>query len=248
MQSKAIKKYAPTEAVKNNNSRASALIEKYNKKIEVNSFEELSLEEVKKLYTELQVLEKQSNFKSRTQDGCLNTKTLEFLSKGGTAGLAWTRLILKEQGILKSYQKEIKPEEINTEDTLAVEHLPIIKSADEELKQVTYVAMVPDLTDAHGDVTSVDEVRKAKESFNKALMANQKLSNLFHLYETNTFSVIESYLAPCDMVLNGHFVSKSTWLMTLQVHDDGLWEMVKSGEVVGLSIGALARVENLDEE
>jgi hypothetical protein len=122
----------------------------------------------------------------------------------------------------------------------------LAKSLNEELMQVTYVAMIPDEVDAHGDITSEDEVRKAKESFNRALM-KQNMANLFHITSTDTFSVLESYLSPCEMTLNGHYVKKGTWLMTLQVHDEDLWEMVKKGEVVGISIGAMAQVQDIEE-
>lgn len=124
--------------------------------------------------------------------------------------------------------------------------VPVVKAVEPTLKQVTYVAMRANAVDAHGDFTSAEEVRKAKESFNKALMKKQTMSNLFHMYETNSYDVIESYLAPTDMVLNGHSVQKSDWLMTLQINDDNLWDMVLKGEVVGLSIGAVARVEKLE--
>jgi len=118
----------------------------------------------------------------------------------------------------------------------------------DKLKQVTYVAMKANFTDAHGDYTDEEEVRKAKESFNKALHSAKKLSNLFHLFKTDTFDVIESYLAPADMSLNGHYVQKGDWLMTLQINDDDLWDMIEKGEIVGLSIGALAQIEELEEE
>lgn len=36
--------------------------------------------------------------------------------------------------------------------------------------------------------------------------------------------------------------------MTLGINDDSLWDMVLKGEVVGISIGAVAKVENLDKE
>ena len=119
----------------------------------------------------------------------------------------------------------------------------VAKALNEELKQVTYVAMFPDSTDLHGDYTSAEEVRKAKESFNSSLQR----ANLFHMAMTDTFEVIESYIAPADMVLNSQAVTKGTWLMTLQVKDDNLWEMVKSGQVNGISIGAMAEVEELDD-
>ena len=117
------------------------------------------------------------------------------------------------------------------------------KSTKEELKQVTYVAMLPDETDLHGDFTSAEEVRKACENFNKSAMN----TNIFHMVMTDKFEVIESYLSPTDFVLDDKFVKKGTWLMTLQVKDDDLWQMVKSGEINGISIGAMATVKELGE-
>lgn len=122
-------------------------------------------------------------------------------------------------------------------------NVPVIKALNEELMQVTYVAMLPDSTDLAGDFTSAEEVRKAKESFNKS----EQRANLFHMSMTDTFAVIESYLAPADMILNDQAVLKGTWLMTLQINDSDLWELVKSGDINGISIGAEATVETLEE-
>lgn len=121
--------------------------------------------------------------------------------------------------------------------------IKLAKALNEELKQVTYVAMLPDSVDLAGDFTSAEEVRKAKESFN----ASQQRANLFHMSMTDTFSVLESYLAPTDFTLNEQTVLKGTWLMTLQIHDDSLWDLVKSGDINGISIGAEATVETLDD-
>ena len=122
-------------------------------------------------------------------------------------------------------------------------NVPVIKALNEELMQVTYVAMLPDSTDLAGDFTSAEEVRKAKESFNKS----EQRANLFHMSMTDTFSVLESYLAPADMILNNQAVLKGTWLMTLQINDSDLWELVKSGDINGISIGAEATVETLED-
>ena len=116
-----------------------------------------------------------------------------------------------------------------------------MKSLEVELKQVTYVAMMPDFVDGHGDYTSAEEVRKAKESFN----ASEMRSNLFHMQMTDSFTVIESYLAPCDMQFETVTIQKGTWLVTLQVHDDDVWEAIKNEEITGVSIGALALAEEV---
>lgn len=117
----------------------------------------------------------------------------------------------------------------------------ITKSVNEELMQVTYVAMKPGV-DLHGDETSIEEVRLAKESFNKSAMR----ANMFHVGMTDSFSIIESYLAPAEMQLNTHPVMKGEWLVTLQINDQELWRMIKEDEITGVSIGAMAMTEDLE--
>jgi len=124
-----------------------------------------------------------------------------------------------------------------------IRSLPVTKALTEELMQATFIVMVPNETDLHGDITSEDEVRKACHSFNKHSMQ----ANLFHLVKTDMFSIIESYIAPVDFILGDKVVNKGTWLCNIQCHNNGLWDLIKSGEVCGVSIGAMATVEDIDE-
>lgn len=122
------------------------------------------------------------------------------------------------------------------------ETVQVVKSVNEELKQATFIVMIPDEVDLHGDITTEDEIRKACHNFNKH--CNQ--ANLFHITKTATFEFAESYCSPVDFVLGDKLVKKGTWLATIQVHDSELWDLIKGGEVSGLSIGALADVEDID--
>lgn len=124
-----------------------------------------------------------------------------------------------------------------------VSTVQVVKSVNEDLKQATFIVMVPEEVDLHGDITSEDEVRKACYNFNK-FCGN---ANLFHVAQTEKFEFAESYIAPTDFVLGDKFVKKGTWLATVQVLDDTLWELIKSGEVCGMSIGAMASVIEIDE-
>lgn len=124
------------------------------------------------------------------------------------------------------------------------ETVQVVKSVNEELKQATFIVMVPDEVDLHGDIISEEEVRKACYNFNK--YSNQ--ANLFHITKTATFEFAESFIAPTDFVLGDKFVRKGTWLATVQVLNDDLWELVKTGEVNGLSIGALASTEKVEDD
>lgn len=123
------------------------------------------------------------------------------------------------------------------------EQIKVTKSLDEELMQALYIVMVPGEVDLHGDITSEEDVRKACFNFNKFC----RTPNLFHLEGTDLFEFADSYLSPVEFELDGKLIKKGTWLATVQYKDNELWELAKSGKVNGLSIGALAHVEDLEE-
>jgi hypothetical protein len=119
------------------------------------------------------------------------------------------------------------------------------QSNNEELKQALFVTLEPDVIDAHGDVYSEAEVRKAKESFNKSCMR----ANLLHLVNnTKTFEIIESYISPADMIIGNEVVKKGSWLTNLQFYDDEIWDGVKSGGFNGVSISCKAKAEYLEND
>ena len=142
----------------------------------------------------------------------------------------------------------------NAEDAIAKKKKTEISKSNsicdqnEELMQVTYVVLQPGV-DGHGDYFSKEEIRKAKESFNKALLGSN-LSNLFHVMKTKAFDIIESYIAPCDMSLSGNDVQDGSWLCTLQINKgfEPIWEGIKNGDFVGVSIGAMAVVEEVKDD
>jgi len=118
------------------------------------------------------------------------------------------------------------------------------KSTNEELMQATFVVMVPDEVDLHGDITSEEEVRKSCHNFNKFCMQ----PNLMHIRKTVSFEFAESYILPVDAEINGKEIKKGTWLCTIQCLDKAVWELIKSGEINGVSIGAMAIVEDIETE
>lgn len=123
-------------------------------------------------------------------------------------------------------------------------YVQVTKSVNEELRQGTFLVLSPDEVDLHGDIYSSDEIRKACHNFNQFCMK----ANLLHLIETDTFSIVESYISQVDMVLGTQLIKAGSWLSVLQFHDDDIWEDVKSGDFTGVSVGCTAQVEYLDEE
>lgn len=246
--------FKPTSAVLDNMERGIALSKKYHresvlgqkrtKQVEIAKQlhkKELDFEAVKTIYNTLSKLEKSVDFNTKLWDKGATDDAITFYAFGGSAGLAWSRQVLKSEGYLPSLKTDVTPEEANKRNDDALGRLNVAKSVDTELMQVTYVAMQIG-TDLHGDYSDATTVRKAKESFNKSLMK----ANLFHQVMTDKFSVIESYLAPTTMILNKSLVEEGWWLVTLQIHDDELWQAIKNDDITGVSIGAMAQVEDID--
>jgi hypothetical protein len=99
------------------------------------------------------------------------------------------------------------------------------------------VVLEPDIVDAQSDTYSVADVRKAAfeymEQFQKTGLMHQK-------DVSKQVSVVESYLAPVDMVIGDSHIKAGTWLLGVHVLSDTLWKAVKSGSLTGFSIGGYA--------
>lgn len=124
------------------------------------------------------------------------------------------------------------------------QNVQITKAVNEELKQATFLVLAPDEVDLQGDTYSADEVRKACHNFNQHCMT----ANLLHLVETDTFDIVESYISPVDMILNDVVIKAGSWMSVLQIYSDEIWSEIKDGNLTGVSIGATANTEYLDEE
>lgn len=128
-------------------------------------------------------------------------------------------------------------------NTTEQEYIQVAKSVNEELKQATFLVLAPDEVDLHGDTYDADEVRKACHNFNQHSMT----ANLLHLVDTDTFSIVESYVSPVNMVLNDKVIKAGSWLCTIQVHSDEVWSDIKSGNLTGVSISGIAKTEYLED-
>jgi hypothetical protein len=252
--------YKVTQAVSNNMQRGIALKNKYKKRKSAsyaNTVEQvkkaeiifsesdlgLTLDSVKEIYNVLTKLENSVDFRKRLEDKGPTEEIIKFYAYGGSSGLAWSRMILKEQNIVKSHRGVITEADINKDgDDKTYGKIQVAKAVNEELMQVTYVAMKPGV-DLQLDEVNLEDIRLAKESFNKSMMR----ANMFHMVMTDTFDIIESYLAPTTMILNKSVVEEGEWLVTLQIYDNALWNMIKNDEITGVSIGALASVQNLED-
>lgn len=120
---------------------------------------------------------------------------------------------------------------------------------DEVLKaeeMISYeVVYEPNIKDAHGEWMSTETLVKACENFNQYLEQGVVKANLFHQENTDTFTVVKSWIVPeIDMIVEatGEKVSAGTWIAKIKYNNDDLWTLKKSGVVGGVSIGAVGKV------
>jgi hypothetical protein len=127
---------------------------------------------------------------------------------------------------------------------LKKEEKVVLKAVDEEKRLFTAVVLRPDVVDLHGDIYSTDVVEKACHDFNQFC----RQGNYEHIINTQDVVVVESWIAKNDMKLGNGEVLAGDWVMTTRVENPEAWEMCKSGEFTGFSIGSISSIEVLKAE
>lgn len=113
----------------------------------------------------------------------------------------------------------------------------------ETLKEemVSYeVVYEPNVKDAHGEWMSEKTIEKACQNFNKNLEKGIVQPNLFHLKDTDLFTVEDTWIQKeLDVVVEatGEVIKAGTWVAKVKYNDPVLWELKKSGVIGGVSIG-----------
>lgn len=120
-----------------------------------------------------------------------------------------------------------------------------IVKADAENHYVTGVVYEPMAEDSHGNFMTEAEITKAAYWFAK----NGNKVDLQHSFEPlDGASVVESWIAKADFDIDGETVKKGTWLMTVEVADESVWEGIEKGEITGFSMGGLGNYSEEDVE
>jgi cation transport regulator ChaB len=120
----------------------------------------------------------------------------------------------------------------------------IQKADDKQL--VTGIVLEPDTVDAHGDIIEASEIEATAYQYMESIQVVGKQHS-----EKAEAVVVESYIAPVDFNLGEteeSMVKKGTWMMTVKVYDQELWEDIKKGEITGFSIGGYARSVPIPDE
>ena len=113
----------------------------------------------------------------------------------------------------------------------------LIKSEDSKEQRTAFgIVLEPETVDGQGDIYSAEVIEEAAHRF----MENYQKMGEMHRRLRKDVKVLESFIAPCDMEIQGHKIKKGTWLMKVRILANDLWKRVKNGQLAGFSIGGLA--------
>lgn len=111
-----------------------------------------------------------------------------------------------------------------------------ILKADADSHFVTGIVYEPMVEDSQGNYMTEEEITKAAYWFAK----NGNQVDLQHCFEKcDGVTVVESYVAKCDMEIEGEAIRKGTWLMTMEVSDADVWGAIQKGDITGFSMGGM---------
>lgn len=117
--------------------------------------------------------------------------------------------------------------------------IPVIKQFD-DVKHTTveHLYVAPMTPDGIGDAYPEEDLEPMLISFNKAIEEGRMQSGLFHKHRTNKFEVVKAWAAEEDCLMGEVEVKKGEPLVEINYLSEELYELRKSGEVMGPSIGA----------
>lgn len=111
-----------------------------------------------------------------------------------------------------------------------------IVKADADSHFVTGIVYEPMVEDSQGNYMTEEEITKAAYWFAK----NGNQVDLQHCFEKcDGVTVVESYVAKCDMEIEGEAIRKGTWLMTMEVSNADVWGAIQKGDITGFSMGGM---------
>jgi hypothetical protein len=111
----------------------------------------------------------------------------------------------------------------------------IITKADDEQQLVYGVVYEPEVEDAHGDSMTSDEIEKAAHKFLKDF----RNIDTQHDFDAGAGELVESYIAPVDMDIDGEIITKGSWVIVTKATEE-IWESIKKGEFTGYSMAGTA--------
>jgi len=124
-------------------------------------------------------------------------------------------------------------EVLKARGTLPMSRAVKLFKRDEAQRLVGAVVYEPDKVDADGDWASAEDIEKAAHRF----MENYQAIGLMHRQSLRDVRLVESYILPCELSVEGEMVKKGSWIVVMKVYNDRVWSMIQDGTLTGVSMG-----------
>ncbi len=99
----------------------------------------------------------------------------------------------------------------------------------------------PLVSDGDGDMMDADTIENMVTSINKANEEGRLQSGLFHKHSTSAWSLEKAWVNPTECMIGDTLVAEGQPIAETVFHCDKAFELRKSGDIAGLSIGARAK-------
>lgn len=112
------------------------------------------------------------------------------------------------------------------------------KNSDHE-EMISYeIIYEPDTPDLHGQWMSKETLEKAQADFKKAQNLGAVTENLYHLFDTDSWHIVDHWIQPefdVSVTGTGEVIKAGSWVAKVQYSPE-VWELKKAGVVGGLSL------------
>jgi len=156
-----------------------------------------------------------------------------------------------DQNLIKDNLKNItditKENEDFEQSTVEKRFFVQIEKANQEQQTITGVVLQPEVVDAQGDIYSSEVIRDSAYKFLSNYNKYTKLGVQHSTFPKGKMNLVESWIAPHNLVIGAKTIKQGSWIMTVKILDKELWQRVKDGKITGFSIGGKAKVKYLNE-
>ncbi len=139
------------------------------------------------------------------------------------------------RGIESLFKKYFKKAD---KDIKVSNNIPVIKQfQDEQMISIEPMYCPPETEDGHGEQMTLEVIKQMVQSANDAIEKGTLSGGLFHSENRSDIEILEAWVNPCECIIGETEVQEGQPIVKVQFHNTELWDMRKSGELGGLSIG-----------
>ena len=114
-----------------------------------------------------------------------------------------------------------------------------IVKQDVQQQVVTLPVLIPGVVDSQGDLMTAEDVQESAWQFSKDYSVGEAELGLDHEgapLSRAEAAVVESWLEKADIAYGETFIPKGSWMVSIHVKNDAVWDSLQSGQRSGASI------------